>query len=164
MPQSKSKATIIAEFNVERRRLEKNLASLQPADMLKKGVVGESSIKDVLAHLADWEAHMPVWLDAARRGLPVDEIEEGLNWKQFEEFNQRIYLRHKDQSLEDVLAYFHETHRQFMAMVATMPEEELLQPGRYAFIGKSAIYSWLHAYANHDKWAKIHIIKWKKVQ
>ncbi len=164
MPQPKTKATIIARLNAERRRLENNLAGLQPADMLKQGAVGEWSIKDVLAHLADWEAHMPVWLEAARCGQPVDEIEAGLNWKQFEEFNQRIYQRHKDQSLEEVLAYFHNTHRQFMDMVAAMPEEEMLQPGRYAFIGKGMVYSWLSAYANHDKWAKSHLIKWKKAQ
>ena len=164
MSQPKTKANIILALNTERRRLEQNLAGLSPADLLIKGVVGEWSIKDVLAHLADWEAHMPVWLEAARCGQPVAEIEEGLNWKQFEEFNQRIYARHKDQPLEDVLAYFHETHRQFMAMVEAMPEDELLRPGRYAFIGKGAVYSWLSAYANHDKWAKTHIIRWKKAQ
>jgi len=164
MPQPRTKANIISILNAERRRLEQNLSGLTPSDMVKNGVVGEWSIKDVLAHLADWEAHMPVWLETARGGQPVDEIEEGLNWKQFTEFNQRIYLRHKDQSLEDVLVYFHETHRQFMAMVEAMPEDEMLQPGRYAFIGKGAVYSWLHQYASHDKWAKTHIIRWKKTQ
>ncbi len=164
MSQPKTKAKIISALNTERRHLEQNLSGFTPANMLKNGVVGEWSIKDVLAHLADWEAHMPVWLEAARGGQPVAEIEEGLNWKQFEEFNQRIYQRHKDQPLEDVLAYFHETHRQFMVMVEAMPEDEMLQPGKYAFIGKGAVYSWLNAYANHDKWAKTHIIQWKKIQ
>ena len=76
---------------------------------------------------------------AARSGQPAPEIEEGLNWKQFEEFNQRIYLSHKGQALEDVLVYFRETHHQFMAMVEIMPEDELLQPGRYVFIGGGAV-------------------------
>jgi len=162
MSQPKTKAKIISALNTERRRLEQNLSGFTTANMLKNGVVGEWSIKDVLAHLADWEAHMPVWLEAARRDQPVKEIEEGLPWKHYNEFNQRIYLRHKDQSLEEVLTYFHETHRQFMAMVEAMPEEEMLKPGRYAFIGKGAVYSWLHSYANHDIWAKTHIVQWIK--
>jgi hypothetical protein len=163
MAQPKTKKRMVEQLNLERRRLEKNLTGLSERDLLVNGVIGEWSIKDVLAHLADWEAHMSVWLDAARCGQLVDEIEQGLNWKQFEEFNQRIYLRHKDQSLEDVLAYFHEIHRKFMRMVEAMPEDEMLKPGRYAFIGKGAVYSWLNAYANHDKWAKTHLIKWEKL-
>jgi len=162
MSQRKTKAVIIEKLKAERRRLEQNLAQLTPDDLLKPGVVGEWSIKDVLAHLADWEAHMPVWLAAARRSDPVVEIETGLDWKQFDAFNQRIYERHRDQPLDDVLAYFHDTHRQFMSMVETMPADEILERGRYAFIGEDAVYGWLSAYAGHDRWAKTHIRKWMK--
>jgi hypothetical protein len=126
------------------------------------GVVGEWSIKDVLAHLADWEAHMPVWMIEARRGEPVAEIESGLNWKQFDEFNQRIYARYKDQSLDEVQVYFHNTHQEYKQMVEAMPEDEMLERGRYPFIGKGAVYDWLSAYAGHDRWAKTHIRKWLK--
>jgi hypothetical protein len=161
MPQTKTKAVIIEKFQAERRRLEQNLAGLTPDDLVMPGVVGEWSIKDVLAHLADWEAHMPVWLAAARLGDPVAEIETGLSWKQIDAFNQRIYLRHCDQLLEDVLFYFHDTHRQFMSMVEAMPEDEMLERGRYAFIGKATVYHWLSLYAGHDRWAKTHIHKWK---
>ncbi len=105
---------------------------------------------------------MPVWMEAARHGDPVSEIEPGLNWKQFDEFNQRIYARHCDQSLEEVLGYFHKTHEQFMAMVEAMPEDEMLARGRYKFIGTGAVYNWLGSYANHDRWAKTKIRQWKK--
>lgn len=164
MPPEKTKKNVIDKLETERRRLEQNLASLTPEDMLLPGVVGEWSVKDVLAHLADWEAHMPLWVDAARKGDPVGEIEEGLSWKQFDDFNQRIYLRHRDQPLDDVLAYFRSTHEGFMKMVEDMPEEEMLERGRYSFIGKGAVYDWLSAYAGHDLWAKTHIRKWMKTR
>jgi hypothetical protein len=162
MPEIKSKAAIIARLQTERNRLEQNLAGLKREDMLKPGVVREWSVKDVLAHLADWEAHMLVWMEAARRGDPVAEIEPGLNWKQFDAFNQRIYARHRDQPLEEVEAYFHDTHCQFMEMVERMPEDEMLTHGGYGFIGKGVIYDWLKAYANHDVWGKTQIRKWVK--
>ena len=63
MPQPKTK--IIMALATERRRLEQNLSGLTEEDMLKNGVVGELSIKDILAYLANWEAHMPVWLENA---------------------------------------------------------------------------------------------------
>ncbi len=66
-------------------------------------------------------------------------------------------MRHCDQSLEDVLAYFRETHQAYMKMVESMPDDELLEPGRYAFIGKGMVYTWLALYAGHDRWAKKHI-------
>ena len=163
MPEPKTKTRIIQQLITERKRLESNLANLTPAQMVQSGVVGEWSIKDVLAHLADWEAHMPIWVEAARRGDPVAEIEPGLNWSQFNEFNQRIYERHKEKSLEVVKAYFHEIHHQFMEMVDAMPEEEMLERKRYPFLDKGAIYDWLSAYAGHDRWAKTHIRRWLKV-
>jgi hypothetical protein len=161
MPQPPTKPFIIEKLNIERRRLEQNLSRLKDDEYLQPGVVGEWSVKDVLAHLADWEAHIPVWLDMARRGEPVAEIEPGLDWKAFDAFNQRIYERHCHQTLEEVLDYFHNVHEQFMQMVESMPEDEMLTRGRYAFIGKGAVYNWLSAYANHDHWAKNKIRQWK---
>lgn len=164
MPPEKTKKRILQMLNTERKRLEQNLASLTPEEMHIPGVVGEWSIKDILAHLADWEAHMPIWMDAARSGDPVAEVEVGLSWKQFDEFNQRIFERHKDQALIDVLAYFRSTHQEFMQMAEDMPEDEMLERGRYPFIGKGAVYDWLSAYAAHDRWAKTHIRKWIKTR
>jgi hypothetical protein len=161
MPKIQTKAVMIEKLQMERRRLEQDLESLTADQYVQAGVVGEWSVKDVLAHLADWETHMPKWLEAARRGEPVAEIEPGLDWKSFDAFNRRIYERHCHQTLEEVLDYFHSVHEQFMQMVTSMPEDEMLALGRYAFIGKGAVYDWLNSYANHDRWAKNKIRKWK---
>ncbi len=160
----KTKAAILERLQTERRRLERNVSQLGPEDLLKPGVVGEWSVKDVLAHLADWEAHMLVWVEAARGGDLVASPDPGLTWKQLDAFNQRVYGRHRDQPPEAVIEYFHETHRQFMALVEAMPEEEMLTPGRYPFLGRDTIYKWLGAYAAHDVWAKAAIRKWQKTQ
>jgi hypothetical protein len=160
----KSKAAIVQRLQTERRRLERNVSQLSPEDMLRPGAVGEWSVKDILAHLADWEAHMLVWVEAARGGDPVASPDPGLTWQQLDVFNQRVYERHRDQPLEAVTQYFRDTHRQFMTLVEAMPEEEMLTPSRYAFLGRDAIYKWLGAYAAHDLWGKAAIRKWLKTQ
>lgn len=132
--------------------------------MVQAGAVGDSSIKDVLAHLADWEARMPVWMESARSGNPVESPDPGLTWKQLDVLNERIYDAHRRQSLDEVLEYFRATHERFMELVESMPEEEMLERGRYAFIGKGAVYDWLTAYANHDLWGKTHVRKWLKAR
>ncbi len=164
MPQPKSKARILKRLETERRRLEQNLAGLSPDAMLQPGVVGPWSVKDVLAHLADWEARMPVWMEAARRGGPVETPEPGLTWKQLDIVNRRIYEAYRNRPLAEVLDYFHSTHRRFMAMVEAMPEDEMLAPSRYAFTGKGAVYDWLSAFAAHDLWGKTKIRQWMKAQ
>ncbi len=160
----KTKAQIIKRLEMERRRLEQNLALVTRDEMLEPNVIGKWSIKDVLAHLADWEAHMLIWMAAARKGDPVSGPESGLTWKQLDLFNERIYQAHCDQSLDDVLAYFRTTHEQFMDMVKAMPDKEMLTRGRYPFVGKGMIYNWLNAYAAHDLWGKTKIRAWMKTK
>jgi len=161
---TKSKAAIVKRLETERRRLEWNVARLDQAEMLRPGVVGEWSVKDVLAHLADWEAHMIVWVGGARSGDRVASPDPGLTWDQWDVFNQRVFERHRDKPLDEVLEYFRETHRQFMAMVDAMPEDEMLKPGKYSFLGKDTIYQWLGQYAGHDAWGKAAIRKWLKAR
>ena len=159
MPQSASKEAMLKRLRVERKRLEDNLARLTPQQMTQPGVMGGQSVKDILAHLADWESRMPRWMAAARRGERVVFPEERLAG-QVDLFNERIYAAHRDQPLEQVLAYSRAEHARFMQMVEEMPEDEMLERGRYAFTGKGAVYGWLAAYANHDLWAKTKIRKW----
>jgi len=159
MPQPKSKAQIIKRLGTERKRLEKCLSALSSQDMLLSSVVGEWSVKDVLAHLADWEAHMLIWVEAARSGDQVKSPDPGLTWRQLDIFDERIYAVHRNQPLDNVLEYFHTTHNQFMVMVEAMPDEEMLTRGFYAFTGKAAVYNWLVSYARHDLWGKTEILK-----
>jgi hypothetical protein len=162
MPPTRSKTEIIKRLQTERKRLEQTIAMLDSADMLRVGVVGRSSVKDVLAHLADWEARMPVWIAAARSGQAVESPDPGLSWRQIKILNERIYQAHRQQSLNQVLEYMRAAHHNFMQMVETMPEDEMLTPGRYAFISNGAVYDWLKAYANHDLWGKRKIREWMK--
>ncbi len=162
MSSPRSKAQIVQRLQTERGRLEQNLARLRYDEMLQPGVVGQWSVKDVLAHLADWQARLMPWVAAARRGEPVETPAPGLTWKQLDVVNQGIYQAHRDQTLVEVLEYFHATYRQFMELVEAMPEVEMLAPGRYAFTGRGLIYDWLIAYAEHDRWGKTEIRKWMK--
>jgi hypothetical protein len=154
MPLARTKPEIIKRLTAERRRLEANLAKLTPAQIVQPDAVGKSSIKDVLAHLAEWESFMPGWVEASRSGENIAEP----NWKENDLLNEQIYQKHKGKSLDEVLAFFRDTHRTFMALVEAMPEEEMLTPARYTFLGQGAIWDWLNAYAAHDMWGKKHIL------
>jgi hypothetical protein len=163
MSKPKSKARVIERLHTERRRLESNLARLSLEDIIQPNVMGEWSFKDVLAHLAHWEAFLPDWIAASRRGEEVEVPAPGLTWKDVHILNQRIYEEHRGQSLDDVLEYFRSTHTQFMALAESLTDEEVLTPDYYAFTG-GALYDWLNAYAAHDLWGKRKIRKWIRAQ
>jgi hypothetical protein len=162
--QANDKAEILARLESERQQLEQTLSQMSDSELLSPRVMDEWTIKDILAHLADWEAHMLVWIAAGRQGDPVKSPGFGLTWEQIDLFNQRVYEAHRDQSLGEVFAYFRTVHSQLMEMVAEMPEEEMLTPGRYAFLGKDTVHGWLVQYADHDKWAVDHIQEWLRTR
>ncbi len=164
MRNARNKAAIVARLDQERELLEQTIAALNPGVMLEPGVVGEWSVKDVLAHLADWEEHMLLWLDAARGGERVRGPDQGLTWRQLGQFNERIHQAHRDERLDLVLDYFEDAHARFMEMVEAMPEDELLERGRYPFLGKQAIYDWLVNYADHDAWGAKRIRAWREAR
>ena len=161
---SKSKDKVIKRLHTERRRLEANLARLSREDIVRPETMGEWSFKDVLAHLAHWEAFWPDWIAASRRGEEVETPAPGLTWKDLHILNQRIYEEHCDQPLDDVLEYFRSTHTQFMALTESLTDEEVLTPGFYAFTGGGSLYDWLNAYAAHDLWGKKKIREWMRTQ
>jgi len=164
MPKLISKAQAIDKLEAERRRLEQNLAKLNQEDMLQPGVVGEWSVKDVLAHLADWEQRFLDWYVADQRGEVPHPPAPGLTWKRqdLDTLNQQIFEKHHDRPLPEILAEFRDTHERLIATVQVMSEEEIATPGRFAWIGKAALFSWLTGYANHDLWAKTKVREWIK--
>ncbi len=97
-------------------------------------------------------------LDSERRRLEKNLAD--LTWKQLDIFNQRIYVQYREMPLGEVRAFFDDVHKEFMQMVEAMPDDEMLERGRYSFTGGSAIFDWLNAYAAHDMWGKKKIREW----
>jgi hypothetical protein len=164
MPLIKDKSHVIQRLHTERRRLELNLSRLSPEVMLQPGVVGMWSVKDILAHLYDWETRLGVWLEAARNCEPDNCPDPDFTWRQIDQLNEHIYLTHRDEPLDAVLQAFRDTHLQFMQLVEAMPEEEMLTPSFYAFTEEKSIFDWLHGFAAHDMWGKKMIRRWLKSQ
>jgi hypothetical protein len=164
MPKQISKAQAIEKLEAERRRLEQNLAKLSQDDMIQPGVVGEWSVKDVLAHLASWEQFFLDWYAADQRGETPHPPAPGLTWRprDLDILNQRIFVKHRGRSLSKILAEFRNAHKRFMATVEAIPGKDIIANGHFTWIGKAAMYSWLTAYASHDRWAKTKVREWIK--
>jgi hypothetical protein len=154
----------VERVHLERRRLEQNLARLDPVDMTRPGVIGEWSVKDILAHLAEWEEMCIGWVKASRDGITPAVPAPGFRWTDLDALNRRIYNKHCSRPLNEVLAIFRQVHEQFERLLGGMSDEELSMHGYFPWMGSSSFYRWVGVYAAHDKWAKTGIRKWMKTE
>lgn len=101
---------------------EESYAGLPEAAFLEPDVVGDWSVKDVLAHVNTWE-------EEALRYLPV--IATGgtppryLTYGGIDAFNALMAERKRDLALSDVRRRLEESHRQVVDLIRGVPEHLL---------------------------------------
>jgi hypothetical protein len=113
------------------------------------------SVKDILAHLVDWEQRLILWYQAGLRGENPETPAPGMTWRDLPKLNQQGYERHKDQPLDQVLEEFENSYRQVLSLVESMSEEEIFTEDVYAWTGNSPLLTWIAANTyKHYNWAK----------
>ena len=153
-----SKSQLLEAIQVERAKLEKKIAGLSPQELVYPACMDTWSVKDILAHLVDWEQRCLGWYEAGKRGEIPATPEQGYKWSQLPALNQKYYELHKDQPLEEVKAQFQASFQQIKALVEAMPEAELLTPGYYAWTGEHALLGYFKANtSSHYHWAAAEI-------
>jgi hypothetical protein len=160
-----NKQVVLDRIRVERRRLENTLAELTADQMVEAGVVGEWSVKDVLAHLSDWEQRFMGWYKAGLRGEIPEIPAPGLSWHDLDVLNRQIYEKHRARDVDAVMAEFDRSYEQVSATVEGISEEDMFKVGRYAWLKEENLVGYILANtANHYRWAKTQIQRWIKDQ
>lgn len=155
MPKPTTKQALLEETKTERAALEKLLATLTPHQMTQPGVMGEWSVKDVLAHLIEWEQMFLGWYAAGMRGEKPPTPAEGYNWGQLPALNKAIYKKHRERSLEDVFQQFQASYQQTLALVESLPGDDLFVRGLYSWMNQNNLAAYIHANGGaHYKWAR----------
>lgn len=112
------------------RRLEKSWCDLQESysdlsdsELIKPGVTGDWSVRDILAHVTTWEQealkHLPTILDGGRPPRYA-ATHGGIN-----AFNRIMTEQKKDLTLADVRRDHEETHRRLISFIGRVPEHEI---------------------------------------
>lgn len=165
MPKPTTKPHLLAESQAEYGALERLLTPLSPEQMLQPGAIGDWSVKDVLAHLYEWQQMFFGWYEAGLRGETPALPGRGYKWNQLPALNQEIYTAYHGAALKDVLAKFRASHERTLALVESLPEADLFTPGRFAWSGKHSLATFISANtASHYRWARTAIRKKLKPQ
>src|SRR6476620_3288020 len=76
------KAQVLKEIRDRHAELSALLDEMDGGQMTERGVYGELSVKDVLAHIVAWERMMMRWLADSQRGATPDRFAPGFIVKQ----------------------------------------------------------------------------------
>ena len=125
MPSPTTVSQFINTLQQERAKWNTMIDSIDREDMLSLGVVGEWSLKDLIAHITWFERQMVELVQAHALvgselwNLPTDER------------NAAIYADVRGQSLEQVLAESTQVHQQLLELLPTLSDEDLTNAGNF---------------------------------
>ena len=132
---------------------KESFAGLSDAQLTEPGVMGDWSVKDILAHVTWWE-------EEALKHLPLI-IKEGrpprysTHYGGIDAFNALMTERKRDLSFADVVHQQEAIHRQLITYLQSVPEEYFTQETRFRHRLR------LDTYSHYPKHAKA-IREWRE--
>lgn len=154
MPRAKSKEEILTKSKKERDALDEFLSSLPVEQMTEPGIVGDWSVKDVLAHLYEWEQMVLRWIAASERGETPSVPAEGYKWNHLPALNAEIQEKLSHHSLDEMQKMYQESHKQITRTIEDMPEKEMFTSGLYPWMNKNTLGAYfVSATSSHYRWA-----------
>ena len=165
MPRSVTKVELLTAARRERAALEKALAGLTPEELVFSPAPGVWSVKDVLAHLIEWEQMVLSWVETGCQGQTPAIPAAGYKWNQLPALNQKIYEKHRERPLAEILTEFEAAHQRSLAAIESFSEEALFTRGYYPWSGNNALAAYFNSStASHYLWARKEIQKLLKAK
>ena len=111
---------------------------LSRAQMTKSGVTrGGWSVKNLLAHLVEWQAMNLNWYAAGLRGEKPAMPAPGYTLGELPRLNQMIYRKHHRRSLMAVMDDYRSHHERIVKLIESLPDSDLITLGRFSWTGPS---------------------------
>ena len=111
------------------RAFEESYAGLSDAQLMKPGVTGDWSVRDILAHVSTWEeealTHLPLILEG---GTPP---RYSVRYGGIDVFNARMTEQKARLSLSAVRRQLDATHRRLIDFIQRAPEGQLSRETRF---------------------------------
>lgn len=159
MARARTKHDLLNSAQKQYDALNALLATLTADELVVPGIMGEWSIKDILAHLAAWSDLAMGWYRAQERGEVVQAPAPGYKWNETPALNQKIYEENRDMSLGDVRAWLERSHEEMMRLIGSLSDEELWTPELCSWSSSPMGQSFVSATASHYEWARSEIRK-----
>jgi hypothetical protein len=149
-----NKTQLLAAIQKEYIVLEKFLALLTPQQLAFSAAPGAWAVKDVLAHLYEWQQMFFTWYETGLLGEMPAVPAPGYKWNQLPALNQAIYEKYYGLPLDEVLKMFRASHQKTVQFMEEIPDSNLAMPGLYPWMNQNTLMSYLNSItAAHYVWA-----------
>jgi hypothetical protein len=158
---------LLKEIQRERTALDETLAPLTPREMTRAGVTrGGWSVKDILAHLVEWQRMNLDWYAAGLRGEKPPIPAPGYTLRELPRLNQMIYRKHHRRPLQAVIEDYRSYHERVVALIESLSDADLVTLERFSWTGPSwTLSDYLRAStAAHYLWARTRVRRWLRAQ
>jgi hypothetical protein len=160
-------AELLDEIQRERRALDETLALVSARQMTIAGVTrGGWSVKDILAHLVEWQRMNLGWYAAGLRGERPAMPAPGFTLRDLPRLNEMIYRTYHRRSLQAVMRDYRSYHHRVVELIEALPDVDLVTLNRFSWTGPSwTLSDYLRAStAAHYLWARTRIRRWWRAQ
>jgi hypothetical protein len=109
--------------------LNESYAGLSDSKMTEPGVMGEWSVKDILAHVTTWEEEALKYLPLIIQGGKTPRY--STQYGGVDAFNARMSEQKRELTLTEVLRQLHEVHDRLVKYAETVSTEQYLPGTRF---------------------------------
>lgn len=149
-----TKAQILNLIETEHEALQAVLKPLPESQMVQPGAEEKLSVKDILAHITDWEQRMLQWIEESLQGKTPERPAPGMTWDDLDRLNEQTYLANINRPFSEVQSDFIVSYQKSLQTVAALSEADLFDPHRFAWREGEALWrmvevnTWVH-YREH---------------
>jgi hypothetical protein len=141
-----SKADLLEAIEREHRAFVDLVESQPPRSRSHAAVWGDGwTIKDLCAHLTEWEQMFLGWYRAGREGRAPAVPAEGYKWNETPRLNKAIWRKHRDKPWRSVREEFDSSYEEILRLAKQLEESELLTPGFFPWTKKLPLMTYLAA-------------------
>jgi hypothetical protein len=157
-----TKQELLQQIRAARGKLMTALEGLPEDAMLRPGVVGLWSVKDLLAHLTIWQSELITALSQLDRPGRVPEI---VNIEDIDEFNAENYSANARRGLPIVLEDFEGVHKHLLKTIEDLDEKALNDARKFPWMeGEPITYLIAENGYWHEQEHAEDIARWRKEQ
>jgi len=126
-----TKDELIQKIESEWDNLQAALDGLTEEQMHQPGVVGEWTIKDILAHITAWQTRLITALFKVEKGFTPDTTEGG---KTVDQMNEKFYREMKDRPFDQVWDDLDSSYHQLLSRLDGWKEKDLFDSKRFKWM------------------------------
>lgn len=143
-PMAGPKDLFLAALRASRQELEALVELVPEAERARRKVSDAWTLKDILGHIADWEAYCISCIEAGEP-LPQEYEGDGQRW------NEAHAADRRNQPWQQVWNDFQVIRQQLLALLGSMDQEELESTMENPWGAHASAYGWAHAYLAHER-------------